>query len=199
MCSRDGQERYVALKVLTAAASRANAHDIAMYHRFQELRSNKSNEVTEHPGLHHCVEPLAIVSVESGHGLHRCIVTAPYGSTVDDIQVSQPHGQLTLPVVKNVVRQTLLALEFLHDVMDVVHAGVQGYFIRCILVLTAYVLRHQSFQSFRSLGHCEGGFGPVFARTSFRDPSSGVFQPLGRARGHRNEPTAAKYGLAFEP
>ena len=94
-----------------------------MYHRFHNHRAGSRERTPGHPGFRFCVEPLAIVSTESRYGLHRCVVTQPYGSTVDDLQVAQPGVRFKLPVVKNIVRQTLLALDFLHNDLDVVHAG----------------------------------------------------------------------------
>ena len=123
LLARNGQERYVAVKVLTAAATRADSGDVAMYDRFHDIRAKSHGNLPKHPGFRHCVEPLAVVTMESRHGLHRCIITPPYGSTVDDIQVAQEGERFSLPVVKNFVRQTLLALDFLHSEMDLVHAG----------------------------------------------------------------------------
>lgn len=130
---RESKERYVAIKILTAAATRADAGDIDMYHRFHDFRVrtvesadlDDSDDEQPHPGFAFCVEPLAVASTESPHGLHRCIVTPVYGSTVDDLQMAQPGTRFKLSVVKDIVRQTLLALDFLHTVMDVVHAGTQ--------------------------------------------------------------------------
>ncbi|KAH9941621.1 kinase-like domain-containing protein [Epithele typhae] len=120
---RDGGERYVVVKVLTILATRGDSAELAIYRRFHELRAC---ETQDHPGFCHLVEPLALFTAESKYGPHRCIVTAPYGSTVDDLQTGQLHARFRLPVVKRIVRQTLLALDFLHREMKVVHADVKA-------------------------------------------------------------------------
>ena len=56
-------------------------------------------------------------------GSHLCIERELCGPTLAALQVAQPHRSFTLPVVKRIIRQTLLALDFMHTTMKRTHVG----------------------------------------------------------------------------
>ncbi|KAM5535103.1 hypothetical protein V8D89_011189 [Ganoderma adspersum] len=51
-------------------------------------------------------------------GPHLCVVKEPCGPTLAALQEMQPHGSFALPTAKRIVKQTLLALDFLHTTME---------------------------------------------------------------------------------
>ena len=54
---------------------------------------------------------------------HLCIVREPCGPTLAALQEVQPHCSFTLPVTKRIIRQTLLALDFMHTTTKRTHVG----------------------------------------------------------------------------
>ncbi|RPD56041.1 kinase-like protein [Lentinus tigrinus ALCF2SS1-6] len=125
-------ERYVAVKILTVNYTRGiesgEFFELEVWRRFREVhyKSKAKPEASVHPGLKHCVVPQTVFTAESPHGTHLCFVTEPFGSTLDELQVGQPGFTFPLHVVKRAVRQTLLALDFLHTELDLVHADVKA-------------------------------------------------------------------------
>ena len=111
--------------------------ELEVWRRFRKVhyRSNANQDSPAHPGLKHCVVPQTVFTAESPHGTHLCFVTELFGSMLDELQVGQPGFTFPLHVVKRAVRQTLLALDFLHTELKLVHAGAS-----CVLYVALLVL-----------------------------------------------------------
>ncbi|KAI0739028.1 kinase-like domain-containing protein [Daedaleopsis nitida] len=122
--------RYVAIKILTVSNTRGielgDLYELEVWRRFHELRNKYEGSPPPHLGHMFCVEPLTAFTADSKHGTHVCFVTKPFGSTIDELQLAQPGLTLPLPVVKLVVKQTLVALHFLHTEIGIVHADVKA-------------------------------------------------------------------------
>ncbi|KAM5531989.1 hypothetical protein V8D89_014323 [Ganoderma adspersum] len=67
-------------------------------------------------------------------GPHLCIVKEPCGPTLAALQEMQPHRSFTLPVTKRIIKQTLLALDFMHTTMKRTHIGVNPHNIQVALL-----------------------------------------------------------------
>ena len=61
-------------------------------------------------------------------GPHLCIVKEPCGPTLATLQETQPYRSFTLPVAKRIIKQTLLALDFIHTTMKRTHVGSSSVF-----------------------------------------------------------------------
>ncbi|KAI0744719.1 kinase-like domain-containing protein [Earliella scabrosa] len=119
------EERYVAIKILTVNASfgvrYGHYHEFGVYMRIRKFQLANGES---HPGLQHCPIPESTMEQKSVRGVHVCNISEPCGSTVAELQHMQPDGRLPLPVVKNIARQTLLALDFLHG-LQVIHGDLK--------------------------------------------------------------------------
>ena len=98
-------------------------YELEVWRRFRELRYKNQGKPPTHDGFHFCVDQSVAFTAESPHGSHLCLVTKVFGSTVDELQLAQPGLTFPLPVVKSIIKQTLLALDFLHTEVGIVHAG----------------------------------------------------------------------------
>ncbi|RDX47267.1 kinase-like protein [Lentinus brumalis] len=119
-------ERYVAVKILTVNYTRGiesgEFFELEVWRRFREVRYKSKWETPAHPGFKHCIEPEAVFTAESPHGTHLCFVEKLSGSTLDELQVGQPGFTFPLPIVKRAIKQILLALDFVHTELKLVHA-----------------------------------------------------------------------------
>ena len=118
------EDRYVAIKVFTVNASYGvmfgHYHEFGVYNRFYDFSAGNGRN---HPGIQHCAIPESSMEQRSVHGVHVCTITEPFGTTIYGLQRTQPDSRFPLHVVKNIARQTLLALDLLHS-LQVIHAGI---------------------------------------------------------------------------
>ncbi len=106
-------------------------YELEIWRRFRELQYKYKGQPPEHPGYQFCADLKIAFTVQSPHGTHLCLVMKPFGSTVDGLQLAQPGLTLPLPVVKSIVKQTLVALDFLHHELGIVHGGVYLLSVVC--------------------------------------------------------------------
>jgi len=81
------------------------------------------------PGSQHLLLCSTLLVEESRHGGHYGLEIDIGGSNLNRLQMTQPTGKFRLPVAKRLIRQTLLALQFLHEVVQVVHTGMFEYLL----------------------------------------------------------------------
>jgi serine/threonine-protein kinase SRPK3 len=88
------------------------------------LRTIKSAN-PNHPGYKHCLHLYDATYDASYHGPHICLVTNVLGSNITSLRNLQPNGRGAFPVAvaKRAIKQTLLALDYLHRECNVVHTG----------------------------------------------------------------------------
>jgi serine/threonine-protein kinase SRPK3 len=112
--------KYVAIKVLTV-----NATAGVLNNHTKEINNIKLITSTnpQHPGHKHCLTLRSAFLATSKHGPHICAVTDVLGSDLRQLQSIQPGGVFSVPVVKRIVKQTLLALDYLHSECKLVHTG----------------------------------------------------------------------------
>jgi serine/threonine-protein kinase SRPK3 len=79
-----------------------------------------------HPGYKHCLHLYDVTCEISYHGPHICFVTNVLGANITSLHSLQPNGHSVLPVAvaKCIIKQTLLALDYLHRECNFVHTGI---------------------------------------------------------------------------
>ncbi|KAL1939579.1 hypothetical protein VTO73DRAFT_9890 [Trametes versicolor] len=84
-------------------------------------------ESIPHPGYAHCLvmPPGSSFFETSVHGKHQCYVSTPCGTTVGQI-LDSTGRPFSLPVTKHIVKQALLALDFVHTKAKIVHCDVKA-------------------------------------------------------------------------
>ncbi|EGC45682.1 protein kinase [Histoplasma capsulatum var. duboisii H88] len=114
---RDLQEsRYVSLKICTASSRRNNEIDI-----YKQLDSVASK--TDHVGQTLYRQLYDSFEIIAPHGTsHTCLVHQPLGLSMSQVVDLHRSRLLSTDVLKPVLRQLLVGLDFLH-VADVVHTG----------------------------------------------------------------------------
>lgn len=76
-----------------------------------------------HPGYRHVVHMRDRFSLSSDHGLHSCMVLDLLGQSVAALRASYKPERLPIPVCKQIIKQTLLGLDYLHSCCGIVHTG----------------------------------------------------------------------------
>jgi serine/threonine protein kinase len=113
---------YVALKIATAFwTERYPDHEASILRRIQEINPT-------HPGRSNCPHLIDQFRVESEHGEHTVFVTLVSGPSVFTVQrlLENDKKRLPLPVLKQWLREMLMALDYIHTEVGVIHSGKQG-------------------------------------------------------------------------
>ena len=108
---------YVAVKVLTVNAT---ADNLVEANSLRTIKSTNPN----HPGYKHCLHLYDATYDNSCHGPHICLVTNVLGANVNSLRGLQPNGALPVATTKRIIKQTLLALDYLHRECGLVHTGI---------------------------------------------------------------------------
>jgi serine/threonine-protein kinase SRPK3 len=111
------RQRHVAIKILSTHATEVQGR---LANELDILQRISSENLIAHPGRRHVASLLDNFMVTDRHGPHLCLVFEALGIFKHFIY----HGsRLPVPFVKNIVRQRLLALDFLHRECRIVHTG----------------------------------------------------------------------------
>jgi len=116
--------RYVAVKALTVRSTALIIHGFSL-----EADSLKLIRQTNrrHPGYKHCLQMYDVFVEKGSHGPHVCFVTNVLGCSLDHLR--QVHhgesGVFKLPFVKRVVKQVLLAFDYMHRECKIIHADLK--------------------------------------------------------------------------
>jgi serine/threonine-protein kinase SRPK3 len=113
-------DAYVAIKVLTVNATAGITRGL-LYEIDAIKRVTTANPL--HPGYNHCLKLCDWFVTESIHGPNFCLVTAALADNTATLQATLPHTVFPLPVVKRIIKQILLALDYLHRECGFIHAG----------------------------------------------------------------------------
>lgn len=111
-------ERHVALKILTAD-SFGHGNDTFEIDILKRIRS----EIVSDPGRHHILPLLDNFKHDGPNGNHACLVFPAMGPDMSGYRRLFPNLRIPLPLMKNISRQLLLALSYLHDTCQVIHTG----------------------------------------------------------------------------
>jgi serine/threonine-protein kinase SRPK3 len=100
-----------------------NATAGILNHFLDELEILKKVTTTDsgHAGYKHCITLRDCFVARSKHGPHIRLVTDVLGMDMSELQHSR--GPFPISVVKRIIKQTLLALDYLHRGCHIVHTG----------------------------------------------------------------------------
>ncbi|KAG5649135.1 hypothetical protein H0H81_006019 [Sphagnurus paluster] len=124
--TRNMKQKFGALKVLTASVTNRILQDEdQLLPADRELMSIEriTDANPNHPGHKHCVHLLGKFISNSCHGPHITLVTDVFGSDLESLQYSQPTRTFSVSVTKRIIKQTLLALDYIHTECGLVHCG----------------------------------------------------------------------------
>ena len=81
----------------------------------------------QHPGKSRIIQLLDHFECYGPHGIHLCLVLEVLGPSLSDIQRLYHEEQREIPsiIVKRVVKQLLLGLDYLHRHCGIVHTGIK--------------------------------------------------------------------------
>ena len=142
----------MALKILTANASRGcftgqmdeQAFHLRIFdglepsHRENMSIPNRSAPVKPHPGIAHISRYLGSFLAQSTHGEHVCFIFEVLGPHMSALRsLSKPPG-LSLSALKAIVKQSLLALNYLHASSGIIHCG-KGILVGLLVDLKRHV------------------------------------------------------------
>ncbi|KAG8811260.1 hypothetical protein FRC17_002547, partial [Serendipita sp. 399] len=121
-CERLDKQYYV-FKALTVSATAAlvTGHTFE-YACLKEIKKKNPN----HPGFQHCTKAIGKFLIRSKHGPHVCILFEPLGGNLEQLRLNRsPKPVFSIPTVKSIIRQTLLALDYLHRECKYVHTDLK--------------------------------------------------------------------------
>jgi serine/threonine-protein kinase SRPK3 len=119
----------VSLKILTASSSKElGFHEEEILRRIQNGPS--------HPGRCYLPEFLDSFVTESPHGKHKVLVTKVSGTSLSSVRDDAAmFTSLPTAPVKQWIREMLLALDYLHTHIRIIHSGIHLCFFRLIVHL----------------------------------------------------------------
>jgi serine/threonine-protein kinase SRPK3 len=113
--------KYAAIKILTAHASAKVALDLSPEF---EVHQKIASANPSHPGFQHCLTLNGYLTTKSAAGDHIGYVMEPLGSDIRSLAKT-----FTVPAVKRVMKQLLLALDYLHRECGYIHTGNMIYHV----------------------------------------------------------------------
>jgi serine/threonine-protein kinase SRPK3 len=100
----------------------------------------------DHPGYHHCVTLMGSMLAKSKHGPHFCLVFEPMGNDLQALQQQQLDRVFPLSATKRIVKQTLLALDYIHTECGLVHTGTACIISEAARESLTHLTRSQALQ-----------------------------------------------------
>ena len=110
---------FVAIKILTSqATARAVCTNSLEFDVYQKVRFSNPNS----PGISHCLSIRDCFVATSSAGSHICFVTDALSSSLAELRLPG-QNRFTVPVAKRIIKQVLLALDYLHRECGFIHTG----------------------------------------------------------------------------
>ena len=119
--SRDTQTgKHVALKVVRSAAhyTETAVDEIKLLNRIVEANKN-------HPGRKHVVSLLDSFEHKGPNGVHVCMVFEVLGENLLGLIKRWNHRGIPMPLVKQITKQVLLGLDYLHRECGIIHTDLK--------------------------------------------------------------------------
>ncbi|KAF2165687.1 hypothetical protein M409DRAFT_67061 [Zasmidium cellare ATCC 36951] len=112
--------KHVALKVVRSAAhyTETALDEIKLLNKVVE--ANK-----EHPGRKHVVSLLDSFNHKGPHGMHVCMVFEVLGENLLGLIKRWNHRGIPMPLVKQITKQVLLGLDYLHRECGIIHTDLK--------------------------------------------------------------------------
>lgn len=112
--------RHVALKIVRSAAQyRETALDEI------KLLKRVSTANPQHPGVHHVVQLLDYFEHRGPNGMHVCMVFEVLGENLLSLIRKYHHLGIPVPLVQQISKQVLLALDYLHRECSIIHTDLK--------------------------------------------------------------------------
>lgn len=108
------QRRYAALKVYICSAGAEQECNV-----LRHLESLKSS----HPGKAKVRTMLDAFTADGPSGRHQCLVHEPLLTSISHLQASLPNQRLTEQVLKLLLKELLVTLDYLHTEAQVINTG----------------------------------------------------------------------------
>ncbi|TCD59980.1 hypothetical protein EIP91_010948 [Steccherinum ochraceum] len=112
-------DTHVAVKVLTGYKTNDLEFSEVAYHKCADT-CNPS-----HPGYNHLTHLKDTFSVHSPNGPHTCLVSDVVGQTSSTLASMFYNYWMPARLVKPIIKQTLLALDYLHNECGIIHADIK--------------------------------------------------------------------------
>ncbi|KAJ7268581.1 kinase-like protein [Mycena rebaudengoi] len=113
-------ETYAAMKVMKAEVT-----DLPDLHEVEYLHRVLSADPT-HPGFRHNLHLLDQFHIHGPNGSHLCLVTELLGEGLDRYAKRFPLRRLSIKSVKNITRQIIMAMSYLHDKCNIIHTDIKS-------------------------------------------------------------------------
>lgn len=112
--------KHVALKVVRSAAhyTETALDEIKLLNKVVE--ANK-----DHPGRRHVVSLLDSFNHKGPHGMHVCMVFEVLGENLLGLIKRWNHRGIPMPLVKQITKQVLLGLDYLHRECGIIHTDLK--------------------------------------------------------------------------
>ncbi|KAI0707314.1 kinase-like domain-containing protein [Earliella scabrosa] len=126
--AKDYQEEcFVALKILTCEATRAMSPGPGQRSDERRLLEKITSAQPTHRGFQHTLKFHDSFEFNGPHGQHCCLITEALGYSMNYIRKLRDDDdrRVAPSIVKTVVRQVLLGLEYLHDECGIVHGDLK--------------------------------------------------------------------------
>ncbi|KAL8752757.1 MAG: hypothetical protein Q9199_005519 [Rusavskia elegans] len=118
--------KHVALKILIAAACDDKKQWQSRPITFEDAVLKHINNVqADHPGRKHVAKLLDEFEHTGPHGTHRCLVFNVLGRDLDSFSRQWTPPRVPSPIMRQVARQLLSALDFLHRGCGIIHTDIK--------------------------------------------------------------------------
>lgn len=134
------KNRHVALKFLTADTSFEMGNTTLERSILKKLNKESNNS----PGVNRITKLLHDFTFSGPNGKHSCLVFKPTGPSLSEYRKLFPGLRVPVPIVKNIARQLLQGLAYLHDTCNVVHTGKRLHTLEGIRLLTLADIKLQN-------------------------------------------------------
>jgi len=81
------------------------------------------NTAQDHPGYNHVIQLLDDFRIQGPHGEHLCLVFDVLGMDIKAVRDRFEGNKLPMNLLKQVARQTLWTLDYLHTKCKIIHCG----------------------------------------------------------------------------
>ena len=108
------EDRYVSLKIITAAASKLNL-EAKIRHRLRQGN-------VDHPGQSFILSLLDEFSIDGPNGRHRCTVSEVVGTNIADAKEMYESEMLPLETARKITAQITSGVAYIHS-CGIVHGG----------------------------------------------------------------------------
>ena len=108
------ENRYVSLKVITAAAS-GSSQEAKIRHRLRQGN-------LDHPGYQFVLPLLDDFWIDGPNGQHQCLVSEVVGSGIAEEKEAAEDGMLSRETARNITAQLALGLSYIHS-RGILHGG----------------------------------------------------------------------------